>query len=225
MRYLAIHSTYDAVEIALCYNNAIQNRISSNKIHASAQSIPALDALLKNQNLSIHDLTCIVAHVGPAPFTTLRVVLATVNGIQAATSIPLIGINGLDALMRQYQQPSYVTICLLNAFNQDVYYAIDSTKKGCQNIKSFLAEIAATYPQQALQFVGNGARMHHALITELFGSYAHLPDPLPDICSLDQIQQDGFRAWHESKGQKTALIPCYLKSAAPLYTPGNSSAA
>ncbi len=45
------------------------------------------------------DLAFIAAHQGPAPFTTLRVCLTTVNGFAFATGMPLIGINGLQELV------------------------------------------------------------------------------------------------------------------------------
>lgn len=213
MRYLTIQNTYDQVELALCTNRTIYASTTLNKIHASAECIPTLDALLKSHNLSMNDLSFIAANCGPGPFTTLRVVLTTVNGIHAASNIPLVGINALDALMQEYADTSRTTVALLNAFNNDVYYAINSTVIGCQNIATLLAHLAATYPQQPLSFIGNGARMHQALITQTFGSYAHIPNPLPETASLDQIQRMGFDLWEQKKGQATPLTPYYLKNA------------
>lgn len=221
MTYVAIQNTYEEVQIAVCVNQDIVARTTINKIHASAQCIPALNTLLTNYNLTLSDLSCIVANCGPGPFTTLRVVLTTVNGIQAASGIPLIGIDSLDALIQEYSNSAYpITIALLNAFNQDVYYAqadsaTSSYTKGCQNINDYITELARTYPKQALQFLGNGALLHKEFITEVFGSYAYMPTPMPATCSLDQIQRMGFAAWQQGKGQTTPLSPHYLKSASP----------
>lgn len=226
MTYLAIQNTYEEVQIALCVENNIVARIAINKMYASAQCIPALDKLLIEHQLKLSDIAFIVANCGPGPFTTLRVVLATVNGIQMASAIPLIGIDSLDALLQEYgNQECLIACALLNAFNQDVYYATadarnNTYKKGCQNIDSLLAELAHTYPEQLIQFVGNGALLYQDRITHMFGSYACLPTPARDTCSLDQIQRMGIEAWRQGNYQTTPLSPHYLKSASPFAYPG-----
>lgn len=222
MTYLAIQNSYDEVQIALCTPDGIKDRVSINKMHASAQCIPALDTLLAQHNLTSTDIDYIVANCGPGPFTTLRVVLTTVNGIHAASAIPLIGINALKALLEEYQHPEYpLTLALLNAFNQDVYYAyIDPATniytQGCQNVTTLIKYFAQLYPEQPIQCIGNGALLHNALITNIFGAYAHIPTPVPETCSLEQIQRMGLKEWQQKKWQTTPLIPEYLKSAAPL---------
>ncbi|MFI5332827.1 MAG: tRNA (adenosine(37)-N6)-threonylcarbamoyltransferase complex dimerization subunit type 1 TsaB [Candidatus Babeliales bacterium] len=218
MTYLAIQNTYDQVQIGLCKNQTIIARTTIDKIHANAQCIPALDVLLSEHNLIVSDLTYIITNCGPGPFTTLRVVLATINGIHYASQIPLVGIDSLDAIIEEYRNPAYINVALLNAFNQDVYYAIADTngiRKGCQNISHFIAELAHIYPQQPIQFVGNGALLHQEHILNAFGSYAIMPTPMPETCSLDQIHRMGVKKWHEGKGQRTPLTPHYLKSAHP----------
>jgi len=196
-------------------------RTTINKINASAHCIPAIDTLLKEHNITLADLSCIVANCGPGPFTTLRVVLTTVNGIQAASSLPLIGIDSLDALIQEYSNPAYpLTVALLNAFNHDVYYAIAHTPtrtitKGCQNNTDFITHLAQTYPEQPIQFVGNGVMLHREFIKNMFGTYAYIPTPLPETCSLEQIARMGLAAWEQGKSQTTPLVPHYLKSATP----------
>ena len=55
--------------------------------------------MLKQHALTFSGLAFIAAHQGPAPFTTLRVCLTTVNGFAFATQVPLIGVNGLKELV------------------------------------------------------------------------------------------------------------------------------
>ena len=221
MTYLAIQNTYDEVQIALCANQEMVARTTINKINASAHCIPAIDTLLTQHNLTLADLSCIVANCGPGPFTTLRVVLTTVNGIQAASSLPLIGIDSLDALIQEYSNSAYpLTVALLNAFNQDVYYAVSHTPthtitKGCQNITECITQLAQTYPGQPIQFLGNGVMLHQEFIKNMFGAYAYIPSPIAQTCSLEQIARMGLAAWEQGKSQTTPLTPHYIKSATP----------
>lgn len=223
MTYLAISNTYDEVQIALCVDQTIVARTAINKIYASPRLIPEIDTLLTNHNFQLADLSFIVANVGPGPFTTLRAVLATVNGIQAASSIPLIGIDSLDALVQEYSDPAHpLTIALLNAFNQDVYYAIRDTRtntytQGCQNSSEFIDTLTNYCSNGSVQFLGNGALLHHDKIIKACGSHIAMPTPMPETCSVDQIAHMGLEAWNAGGHFDKPLAPHYLKSATPSY--------
>lgn len=100
---------------------------------ASKQLVFVIDRLLEKQNLRLQDLAFIFVNQGPAPFTTLRTVLATVNALSFARNIPLVGIDSLQALAKENvlrksssdtDNPGslIIPIALLDAFNNDVYY-------------------------------------------------------------------------------------------------------
>ncbi len=115
--HLVIHSGYQALSIGL-YNGAQNVAIQTlDKKTVSAYLMQSILDLLREHTLTFSDLSFIAAHSGPAPFTTLRVGIATANGIGFATGLPLMGINGLEALSKIY--PEYTVI--LNAFCDDIY--------------------------------------------------------------------------------------------------------
>lgn len=214
--FLSIQSTYHDVEAALYHHEMILEMCVIKKINASADLIPSLDELFKTYNLKIDDLSFIAVNQGPAPFTTLRVVIASMNGISFATNIALIGIDGLEALLAEYYDPCCLpTVALLDAFANDVYYAIQDSqmavRKGCMPILFLLEEIAMHYPQQQIRFIGNGASLHKEAIHSVLKDQAIIPEPTVFTCSVAQIARMGLHKWQEQQGLSKQLLPLYLK--------------
>lgn len=139
--FLAINSTYQHVQIALYNDDSLIAQHQEHKYRASKNLIPLIDSLLLGNNLKLADINFICINKGPGPFTTLRTVITTINGISFAAGTPLIGINCLDAFLQEYKNPDYPhTVILLNAFGQDVYFATDK-HQGYKNIDLILQEL------------------------------------------------------------------------------------
>lgn len=215
--FVAIQHTYDGIELALFRGQALLAQETMSKFNASSVLIPTLDKTLKAHELRLSDLEFIAANYGPGPFTTLRVVITSINGIAFASKIPLVGVNGLLALISEYTDPSCDrTICMLNAFNQDVYYAYydnqNTLVNGAANGEQFLREIAHLFASiEKIQFLGNAVDTHRALIQELFEERAVIPAVVPATCSVIQIGLTGYEQWQRNEGITHQLIPCYLK--------------
>src|SRR6266404_76305 len=123
--YIAIQNTYEIFEMALFLNDVCVDHIQEDKRHTSKLFIPLLDQLLKKNNVYINDLDFCAVNCGPGPFSTLRSIIASVNGLHLAINIPLIGIDGLEATFLEFYDSNYAnTVVLLNAFNNEVYYLI-----------------------------------------------------------------------------------------------------
>lgn len=214
MFFISIQSTYDAVELALFNDSTFIDSRSISKLHASKLLILTLEELLATHQQTISNIQFIATNQGPGPFTTLRVVIASVNGLSFATQIPLIGIDGLDAFVQEYQNPSYPkTVILLNAFNFDVYFAIQNKVliKGYKNIDLLLSELQKQFPQDTLRFLGNATELYRHKIQDQFGPLAFIPDLLPLTCSVKQIGLMGLQYWQQQEGLSQQLLPLYLK--------------
>lgn len=204
---LCIQSTYNSVEVGI-YKD--QKQLAFQQLHkhdASGQLIVTIDQLLQDCNVTINDVARIIANNGPGPFTTLRVVITTINGISFAKRISLIGVNALDALAHEVTKKNTNNVMLLNAFGNDVYYLVDdgTTKKyGSKKINTLLAELANLYPKQSFFFAGNGAHIHQELITQTITN--PVIDPTKH-CSLQSIFESG-KSVTKIRHQ---LIPVYLK--------------
>ncbi|MCL4229914.1 tRNA (adenosine(37)-N6)-threonylcarbamoyltransferase complex dimerization subunit type 1 TsaB [Candidatus Dependentiae bacterium] len=215
--FLSVQHTYSGVEIALFDKLHLQAAVSDDKKRASKTFIALIDELLASQQLHVRDIAFCAVNQGPGPFTTLRVVIASMNGLNFATKIPLIGIDGLDALVQEYGVSHTPTIALLNAFTQDVYYAIHDAsrsayRKGYQNITTLLLELHATYPSQPLYFIGNGSLLHETLIKKILGEQAIFAQPLPEHCSINRIGLMGYHYWQNHMNISQQLSPLYLKT-------------
>lgn len=215
---LVLHSTYTTAEAGLCLNGKLLDAISLDKHAASAQLIPALITLCKQASISIDALTGIVAHAGPGPFTTLRAVIATANGLAAATALPVIGVDGLRSFLQEHQNPTYATtIALLNAYNNDVYFAIEHQgellETGVAYATALLPRLAQQFNNEScVRFIGNGVQLHEPLILELFGQRAYLPHDMPSCASLQQIALNGWQHYRNQNNFCQQLTPLYLKA-------------
>lgn len=210
--FLAVHARYKDVQLGLFKEETLIASASDESKKISKNFISLLDTMLKKNKLTFSDLAFIAAHQGPAPFTTVRVCLTTVNGFAFATGIPLIGVNGLQELIERYKRTDGVTIALLNAFSQEVYYGIDDpfthvTSFGYAPAAPFIKELAKNY-ESALTFVGNGIELYGDSIREILGDRAHFLST--EIVSLEMVARKALDKWHK-KEIHNQLMPLYLK--------------
>ncbi len=76
---------------------------------------PAIEKLLRDEQVSIHDIDVLAVAIGPGSFTSLRIGLAFAKGMALANHINLVGVPSLDILA--FSQPAAVLplICVLQA--------------------------------------------------------------------------------------------------------------
>jgi len=213
--FVSMQSTYQSVECALYNENKKIAQISIEKKDASSALVPELDQLLKSHDILVNDLSFLAVNQGPAPFTTLRVVISTANGISFATGIPLIGVDGLEALLDQvYDSTCLPTVVLLDAFTRDVYFAVqdkDAISKGCMPITDLLADLKNRYPTNSIRFIGNGCSIYENEIKEILGDKAFIPEPIIDVCSLEQISSMALERYQNKDNLMSQVVPLYLK--------------
>lgn len=216
--FLAIQSTYTSVECALFHDNVMVDKIEIDKSQASKRILIALEQLLATHELALKNISFAAVNTGPAPFTTLRVVIATMNGISFASPLPLIGIDGLEAMTQEYfTNKNNISILLLNAFNKDVYFALQNKdgaiEKGCIPLSNLLERLSTTYGVNTpLTFIGSGALLHKKEIETVFGPSAHFLHTNADRPSIKKIGMLGLRAWQEKNGIQRKIVPLYLKT-------------
>lgn len=214
---LCIHNRYTHIESALADDQQIFSQVIIAKENASAQLIPTIANLLCSHNYQLSDLSYIIANQGPAPFTTLRTLIVTANGIAFAHKTPLVGVNALDAFIAEYaDKVSGPLVILLNAFNNAVYYGIadpaqDKRSTGYAPLASCIAMIKELFPDMPILFLGNGTQLYRKELESVFGSHAQIPDPLPLTPSLEQILITGLELIKTGRQAANFLEPLYLK--------------
>lgn len=215
-QFISIQNTYNTLEIGLFKDGQLIDWVTEDKISASKNCIPLMASLLAKHGTGLAHLSFIAVNQGPGPFTTLRVVIATVNGLSFANNIPLIGVDALDALLTEYNHIEYpITIALLNAFNNDVYFGIqngtEEFEKGYKNITKLIELLQQKFPTQTIRFIGNGAALFIQPITDAFGARACIPEQIPNTCTIQQIGLLGLEQWQVKQEGSKELQPLYLK--------------
>ena len=214
--YLTLHSDYNSVFCGLFKGAACLAVAQEHKLTASKNLMLRLTTLLKEQEVSWVDLDFIGVNQGPSPFTTLRVVITTVNGLLFAKKIPLIGVDGLRAFLTEYKtSESEMVVALLNAFNNDIYFGIKypdgTTETGWGFYATFLNEFQVKYPTASITFTGNGVAIHREAIMNLFPK-AVITHPLPEYVGLGTVAACALEQWHNGEQTSSPLLPLYLKT-------------
>jgi tRNA threonylcarbamoyl adenosine modification protein YeaZ len=212
--FLVLQNTYSHVEVALGREGTLVRQTTLSKNEASSHITLAIQTLLKEEHTSLDKLLFLAAHVGPAPFTTLRVVIATLNGLGFAEQKPLIAIDGLSTFLDEYPSiDGKTTVALFNAFNQDVYFGIDSINReiGCTKIGELISILQNQYAHHHFYFIGSGVITYK----EQLGSLPKItiPTPLPEQISLTYLVQKAWQQWQDQQNVTIQLQPLYLKKA------------
>jgi tRNA threonylcarbamoyladenosine biosynthesis protein TsaB len=211
--YLTVHTRYNDVQWGLFDENRLLVSIADDSKQINKVFIERLDKALNKRTLSLGDLSFIAVHQGPAPFTTLRVCLSLVNGIGFATGLPLVGVNGLEALLDEYAHQDNITVAMLNAFGHDVYYAINDPATGIRSLgyasgEKLLNEIQNQFKEQEVTFLGNACPLYHDSIQSMFGIFAHTEQV--EMASLERIASQALQKWKQNDTEKQ-IMPLYLK--------------
>lgn len=229
---LLFHTGYDSIEIGLARNGVLLASHTLAKHQASKELLLGCTALLDRCQLTLSDCSFFSVHRGPAPFTTLRVTLATVNGLAYASGKPLVGVDGLDAFIEEVRhtiKTPYIAV-LLNAFCDDLYFALYDVKKGmlvrgCDSVERVhtrivdLLSLHSTVGECLITLVGNGVALHRDLWNNSFlPQNIIIPDPLPLLASIASINDIAWKLW--STGQTIdQVLPLYLKASTAALCP------
>jgi tRNA threonylcarbamoyl adenosine modification protein YeaZ len=172
-----IQYPYQYLTITLSDNTTMVETQTISKFQAISLLIPTLKKMLESHNLTLTDIACIGVNIGPGPFNTLRSIIATANGISFAKQIPLVGCNGLDLMLQETDNQN--TVVILDAFGNDVYFAIKASSNfGYNSIENLITELNQS-TDKAITFIGNGAIKHQEYIVNNFaGSAKFVEDSL-----------------------------------------------
>ncbi len=212
---IVIHHTYNQVIIALCNQDTIvTQKIISNK-DISKLCIPTIDELLSNARYKLANLSFIATNTGPGPFSTVRSIIATVNGLHLAIRIPLISIDGLQTLFSEHNKhnKTKTVIALLNAYNNEVYFAFKHDgyhESGYANIDDLLKHFEQIYKDKKFLFVGNGSVLHEEKIVKIFNNNATITHD-KQHASIEYVVMRAFAEW-ETEDIRLYLTAEYTKN-------------
>ena len=118
---------------------ALKEHYSENFSH-SEQLHGFIEEVLEEAQMVMAALDAVAVSKGPGSFTGLRIGVAAAKGICFALDIPLIGINSLQILSEQYENPKEALLFpLFDARRMEVYAMVLNQKK--QILKPTFAEV------------------------------------------------------------------------------------
>lgn len=224
--FLLIHNDYHTTWIGLFCGLLCIDKASCPNKHISKSLFIVIDELLQKNDLVLNECAFLAVNQGPGPFTTLRVIIASLNGLSFATQLPLIGVNCIKTLTYEYADTQYdYIIALANAFCNDFYYGILDTKKesyiqGCISCEQMLAHLQSI-SSSSFKCVGYVSDEQKHKCIELVPNnelrmHSYFEDPSSQTASLEAMGKQAYQQWVQQENVVTQLLPLYFKSLAPI---------
>jgi len=179
--------------------------------------MPTIARLLEQEGVDIHSCDYIACNSGPGPFTTMRTVVATANGLAYGAHIPLVPFQAITLLARY--STSTATVCAaLNAFCEEVYcvwyypHTREVTSLQVYSVDAWidaLRQYIQQNPKQPLQYAGNAYEIYR---TALIKAGIHIePSQYKEDLPLAVYAQQSTLLWHTDQSQLKPIIPTYGK--------------
>jgi len=147
-----------------------------------------VQALLEKAALTIERVSLFGVCTGPGGFTGLRVGLAAVKGLAAATGKPVVGVTSLEATA--FAASGQAPVCaMVNAYKGDVYSQLFSFDHGepvalnAPLVSSAGEAVQRVAQRDCVVFIGDGAMENASLIHEIGGARMIEGEPtVPGSC-------------------------------------------
>lgn len=187
MLTLSFDASTAVLTVALMKGNRCLDQLENRerKTHAE-QLMPAIDLLLKRNNLSVQELELVAAGHGPGSYTGIRIALATALGLTSGTSTPLVTVSTLQAITPA--EDSGIIYAVLDARGGRVY-AGGYRQNVClyedrQTTAEALAQhIAKMHGGEMVTLAGNGA----AAVAQSIGTARVWSDAWPQAVRLGEL--------------------------------------
>jgi len=180
----------------------------------SSRLLTVVETMMAEARIGFSELAGLAVGLGPGSFTGLRIAMATVKGLAAATGLPLYGVSSLDCLAAAIAGERQVC-AVLNARKKEIYAA--RYRIGAGHEPERLGKIVAIDPEKIdalvdapCLFVGDAVPVYDELWRRQLGDRYQAA---PACCHFPSAAALGFLAGQlHNQG---AALP--LATATPLY--------
>lgn len=194
-------------------------RTNHRKTH-SEQLLPMIHQLLQLCECPLSEIDVLAVSLGPGSFTGIRIGVATAKGLAQALSIPVVGVNSLEALAWQANAFQGQVIPLVDAQRKLVYTAayrfeeagvITLREPDVLHIQELLTVLSKT--NENLFFLGDGMSLHREIIGETLGHRARFALPLQEMPAASALAQCAMGKALAGEAVSPAEIqPVYLRT-------------
>lgn len=213
MIVLVLDTSTEWCSAALWLDGRIQaRRVLAEQRHSSLL-LPMVDDLLRESDLSLHQLDGIGYGAGPGSFTGLRIACAVTQGLAFGADLPVVGVSTLESIAEQAGADKVLTV--LDARMAEVYWAAYARDgAGWRAVAApqlALPESVMIPPGDDWVGAGNGfAALGAVLRPRLEAGLGRIDDTLmPDAAAMAPL---AARAFARGEGLDAALAaPIYLR--------------
>ncbi len=215
MKVLAIDTSNQGLAVAIYENNQVIGHYlgTANRNH-SLVLMPAVDFLMKENNVSPADLERIVVAEGPGSYTGLRIGVTTAKTLAWSLGIELVGVSSLAAIAANSVDYSGYIVPLFNARRQNVYTGVYQWQEGQLvsimadqhiSLERWLVELLQLTGE--VRFVGEDVAVFKEEILAVF------PDSLSQEPLINQVSAVSLARLGVKKAPAEAetFVPKYLK--------------
>jgi tRNA threonylcarbamoyladenosine biosynthesis protein TsaB len=198
MLILALDTTTRGGSLALMRDGGLLEVFAGDAARTHATRLPGdiLDCLARHR-LAIGEVELYGVAVGPGSFTGLRMGIASVQGLAFANDRPVVGVSALDALVEAgdalapgYADQASLRAAWMDAQRGEVYACLSRRRAdrweplagpAVGRPSDMLAAWAAELAEASVEFIGDGAVVHAAVISEFLPGRARLLVPVPPL--------------------------------------------
>ena len=222
MKILGIDTSTPIGSVALIDGDNLAAEHTLNIVQAhSARLMPAIDTVLKWSDITADDLDGCAVGIGPGSFTGIRIGVATIKSLCYALDKPIVGVSTLEAVAYNLRWANGVICPLLDARRSEVYGAIFEggtewqrhSEDLCLSLDAFLDRLdSQTFPNLAINFVGDGLLTYGDTIRERLGESVHFADPIFNVPRGATIAHLGKQRLQNSDiDDYWTLVPNYVR--------------
>lgn len=191
MSYLLnIDTSGDTASICLSENeNIIALSVNENRNDHASWLHPAIDRMLKKNELRPSSLHGISVSIGPGSYTGLRISLSAAKGLCYALNIPLITVSSLAIIALAAAPQATEFICpLIDARRMEVYSALyDKELNEIQGPHTLIIDemsFSATLASHHILFCGSGSKKLQAVVSNDNARFSDAASDASHLASL-----------------------------------------
>ena len=177
----------------------------------SSHLLRTVDAVCGQVGCRVDDVGGLAVSLGPGGFTSLRIGLATAQGLAMATGKPLVGCSAFEALAASVEGWHGAVCPVLEARRGEVYAALyqrqDATIHETMPGMVTTPEALCTLITERTLFVGSGVRTYGALFAATLGAQAVCLESALEGGLAASVARLGYERLHAA-----ALRCCHLQA-------------
>lgn len=178
MRLIIDTSTKNAGIALWSDDRLVRTTTWQSRKHHTVELMPAIQRLLEEESMAPNDLKAVAVAIGPGGFSALRAGISVAKGLGFALSIPVSGINTLEAAAYPYRHLGH-PICSILQLGRDLvsWARFNQSSLGWTRMHpDKIGSIETLLEQKGRHtiFCGEGLYEHREELTKVMGQKAHL---------------------------------------------------